>query len=474
VVEPPVVESPDSSLADTAPLPVKEVPSAERPPEGAPAPADPPVSAAQPTPQDDSPTAPLGAPPLVSLPPPPTSDSTSESLWRQSEALLHLARGQAWTQDLEERLWEITETAASVLSLARASVWTFEDEERTRLRCVDFYSAVRDTHESGQLQTARDHPLYFAALHSERPIVAHDAKADPRTRELAGGSLVPSQSRIEAPVVVAGRLAGVVRLEHEGSPRRFEHHEERFAASLADLAGLALEAQERRLKEAVARVGEERVRAQRDALAELSRGEALARGRLEGVLQEVTEAAARVLRLERSSVWVYAPDYKSLFCLDSFESASVRHGRGDEIEAERAPRYFESLKAGGRLSLTDAREEPRLAELVAEGHVPPGIASRLEVPIHLVGRLAGVLWSERAGTPKSWLADEERFAEALAGFVALVIATSERRRTENELRRALEDLDRYPTPRTADTSPSAPPPVVDRAPDAFDEDLGDA
>ena len=238
------------------------------------------------------------------------TDLASESLWRQSEAILHLARGQAATQALEERLWEITETAASVLSLARASVWTFEDEERTRLHCADFYFAVRDVHESGQIQAARDYPLYFAALHSERPIVAPDAKADPRTRELLDGSLAAAQSRIEAPIFVAGRLTGVVRLEHEGLPRRFEHHEERFASSLADLAGLALEAQERRLKEAVARVGEERVRAQRDALAELSRSEALTRGQLNGVLHGVTEAAARVLRLDRASVWVYAPDYQ--------------------------------------------------------------------------------------------------------------------------------------------------------------------
>lgn len=487
--EAPEVPTPSADLAAAAAAPVEPEPAFEPPVEG---------EAALRRREDPVPSAPEGPPPVppedpvpVAVPadPPPAgrapapaavapatataaTDPTSESLWRQSEALLQLARGQAATQALEERLWEITETAASVLSLARASVWTFEDEERTRLHCGDFYSAVRDVHESGQTQAARDYPLYFAALHSERPIVAPDAKADPRTRELLGGSLGAAQSRIEAPIFVAGRLSGVVRLEHEGSPRRFEHHEERFASSLADLAGLALEAQERRLKEAVARVGEERVRAQRDALAELSRSEALTRGRLSGVLHEVTEAGARVLRLERTSVWVYAPDYRSLFCLDTFERGAARHSRGAEIAAERAPSYFESLKAGGRLSLTDAREEPRLRELQAEGHVPPGIAARLEVPIHLMGRLAGVLWCERAGRPRSWLADEERFAEALAGFVALIIATSERRRSENELRRVLEDLDRSDTPPAEGAEPpAASPRRAEQAPDAFDEDL---
>ncbi len=456
------------------------VPAAEAPQPPGPEAAPPPVPEASRPIAEPPPAAPPLTVPSVVAPPvvaaPPTADPASEALWRQSEALLDLARGQAAAQALEERLWEITETAASVLSLARASVWTFEDEERTRITCADFYSAVRDAHESGQAQSARDFPLYFAALHSERPIVAHDARADPRTRELPGGTSSVSQARIEAPVFVAGRLAGVLRLEHEGSPRRFEHHEERFAASLGDLAGLALEAQERRLKEAVARVGEERVRAQRDALAELSRGEALARGQIEGLLHEVTEAAVRVLRVERASVWVYAPDYESLFCLDAFDRAAARHGRGTELPREAAPAYFEALREGGRLVTTDARADLRLAELLRDGIVPPGISARLEAPIHLVGRLAGALWCERAGAPRTWLADEERFAEALAGFVALSIATSERRRTDNELRRVLEDLDR-PGPQPGGTTGAESPPRGQGAasvPEGFDEDLGDA
>jgi GAF domain-containing protein len=69
--------------------------------------------------------------------------------------------------------------------------------------------------------------------------------------------------------------------------------------------------------------------------------------------------------------------------------------------------------------------------------------------------------------PRAWLADEERFAEALAGFVALSIATSERRRTDNELRRVLEDGD------LAGPRPEAPR-EKGRTSEGFDEDLGDA
>ena len=470
----PATETPGEALETPEALPLPSLPLRESYGAAvaseetvAPAPEEgvlPPPPEPAPLPAPEAPPTTVALAPEVASPSRP--DPASEALWRQSEALLDLARGQAAAQALEDRLWEITETAASVLSLAGASVWTF-DHEYTRLTCADFYSAIMDAHESGQAQSAQDFPLYFAALHSGRPIVAHDARADPRTRELLGGGPALAQARIEAPIFVAGRLCGVVRLEHEGSPRRFEHHEERFAASLADLAGIALDAQERRLKEAIARVGEERVRAQRDALAELSRGDALARGHIEGVLHEVTEAAVRVLRVERASVWVYAPDYKSLFCLDAFDRAAVRHDRGAELAEETAPTYFEALRTGGRLITTDARTDARLAELLQAGIVPPGISARLEAPVHLLGRLAGALWCERAGAPRTWLADEERFAEALAGFVALIIATSERRRSEHELERVLEDLDRN-EPRSHKTPP--PPP----ANEGFDEDLGDA
>ena len=81
--------------------------------------------------------------------------------------------------------------------------------------------------------------------------------------------------------------------------------------------------------------------------------------------------------------------------------------------------------------------EPRLRRAPGRsGIVPPGIAPGSRRPCTSWAAWRASLWCERAGAPRSWLADEERFAEALAGFVALIIATSERRRTENELRRA--------------------------------------
>jgi GAF domain-containing protein len=264
---------------------------------------------------------------------------------------------------------------------------------------------------------------------------------------------------------VAGRMAGVLRLEHDDALRRFEHADESFARSLADLVGLALEAHERREAESRARASEERIGAHQAALTLLSRSDALSQGKIEGLLTEVTEAAARGLGAERASVWVFAPDFKSLFCLDVYERTSGRHARGQEIREGDLPAYFDTLRAGGRLVTEDARDDLRLRDLVRDGLVPPGFTGRLEAPVHLFGRLAGRLWVERADTPRAWLEDEERFAEALAGLVALSIATSERRHSEAEVGETLREL----------SGAKSPPTSVPAAPGGgFEEDLGDA
>jgi GAF domain-containing protein len=415
---------------------------------------------------DDEPEVPEAPAPEPEAPP---LDPAAELTLRQAESLLRLARGQASRQALGERLWEITEAAADVLQVARASVWTFDGPERTRIACRDLYTVERDLHEEGGEQGAGDYPLYFAALHSERPIVTQDARTDPRTHELVA-SAAPPQARLECPIFAAGRMAGILRLEHEGGPRRFGHEDERFAATLANLLGLALEVQERREAEARAAASDERQRRQQAALTLLSRSDALTRGRIEDLLTEVTETAVRELAAERSSVWVYAPDFKSLFCLDVFERTSGRHQRGQEIREETAPGYFDTLRAGGRLATEDAREDPRLRELVRDGLVPPGFTGRLEAPLHLFGRLAGRLWVERADTPRPWREEEERFAEALAGFVALGIATSERRKTDAEVQATLSEL----SGTRAEAAPGgAAPGRTSATPESFEEDLSD-
>lgn len=149
--------------------------------------------------------------------------------------------------DLEEVLRSVTEAAAHAMMIDRVNIWLFADEG-SKIRCIEFYDRVHREHSSGGIElTAADYPAYFRALEEERTIVAHDAQADPRTREFAEGYLDVHgiTSMLDAPLHSGGDVIGIICHEHVGTARVWTEEEQRFAGSLADLASLALESRER-------------------------------------------------------------------------------------------------------------------------------------------------------------------------------------------------------------------------------------
>ena len=100
---------------------------------------------------------------------------------------------------------------------------------------------------AGASLEAAAYPAYFRALESGRAVAASDAHRDPRTAELAADYLAPLGigAMLEAPIRHDGRLVGVVCHEHVGPPRQWLLDEKSFAASIADLVAMALDAGER-------------------------------------------------------------------------------------------------------------------------------------------------------------------------------------------------------------------------------------
>lgn len=181
-------------------------------------------------------------------------------LSRAHAALLQLARSQAFQGDnLIQDLRQITEIAARALGVARASVW-LSDVEHSRIRCIDLYEPTLGRHCDGMELLFRDHPAYFRALELQRVIVAHDARADPRTRDYAATYLVPRgiTSMLDVAVRQRGAFRGVVCVEHVGPTRRWSVQEEVLVCAFADLVTLALEASERQLAEHALAEREER------------------------------------------------------------------------------------------------------------------------------------------------------------------------------------------------------------------------
>ncbi len=160
--------------------------------------------------------------------------------------------------DLASMIRTTTEEAAATLGIDRVSVWFFDDDG-THMICNDLFRRDCNAHESGDRIATSNWPNYFQAVESSRIVAANNARQDPRTRELTDSHLEPLgiTSLMDVPIRLHGKIYGVLRHEHVGPPKEWSLEEQDFAASLADMIALQMEANERHKAErALARVNE--------------------------------------------------------------------------------------------------------------------------------------------------------------------------------------------------------------------------
>jgi diguanylate cyclase (GGDEF)-like protein len=178
----------------------------------------------------------------------PASVVAERRMRRQQAGLLQLLADDRVTQrPIDEALRRITEVAGRTLEVERVSVWLFS-ESHTHIRCHNLYRRSLRSHMAGPELEAAAYPAYFRALESGRALAAADAHRDPRTAELRDDYLVPLgiASMLEAPIRHDGRMVGVLCHEHVGTARQWLLDEKGFAASMADVVAMILDADERR------------------------------------------------------------------------------------------------------------------------------------------------------------------------------------------------------------------------------------
>jgi len=185
-----------------------------------------------------------------------------KQLLKHNTVLVKLARNKAlYRGDLQVALREITEAAAHTLLAEKAGAWLY-DEARSKLQCIDQFTRRNQQHSQGAEIAAADYPDYFRALEEHRTICADDALSDIRTRELAK-SYFPQAgtlSTLDAAVRLGGQTVGVICIEQVETARNWTVEEQNFAASLADLVSLAIEASERERTQIALRQAEQKYR----------------------------------------------------------------------------------------------------------------------------------------------------------------------------------------------------------------------
>jgi len=154
----------------------------------------------------------------------------------------------------------------------------------------------------------------------------------------------------------------------------------------------------------------------------------------------ITETGGSALGVERVSIWLFNEDRSAIVCRDLYVLSTNSHEQGTVLEARHYPRYFEALASDVALSTSDARTDPRTDEF-REHYLPLfGITSMMDAPIHLHGKVVGVLCHEHTGPLREWTSEEQSFAASVADQVALSLEAEERALAETALRSTKNQL----------------------------------
>lgn len=163
----------------------------------------------------------------------------------------------------------------------------------------------------------------------------------------------------------------------------------------------------------------EKLRKQMGAIVDLMTQRSLLFGDLQETVRRVDEVATTVLPVSRASVWMRDSAFAKITCVDLFDANKGLHYTGAELHASDFRPYFEALQTERTIMATDARNDPRTSCFTRAYLEPNGIGAMLDVPIIARGKVIGVTCYEHVGGVRRWDADDERFAYAMASFVAL-------------------------------------------------------
>jgi len=354
-----------------------------------------------------------------------------KNLLNQQKALLKLSKHENIRKgELKAALKEITETSSNFLNVERVNVWLF-DEKHTKIQCLDSYEKSKNIHTEGEELLVEDYPAYFKALEVGRVIAAHDAHTDPRTREFSGSYLSPHNitAMLDAPVRLGGEVVGVICHEHVGEDSRIWTAEEQaFAASIADLVSLAIEAYERRRAEERLRLREH----QQAVMAGLGQ-RALSGIELIELMNNCVTAVARTLEVEYCKVLELLPERNVLLLRAGvgWKNGLVGHatvGTGADSQAG----Y--TLLCNEPVVVEDLRTETRFSgSSLLRDH---GIVSGMSVIIRGKERPFGVMGAHTT-RHRAFTEEDINFLQAVANILAEAI---NRKQTEEELLRHTMDL----------------------------------
>lgn len=160
------------------------------------------------------------------------------------------------------------------------------------------------------------------------------------------------------------------------------------------------------------------------------------------VLKEIGSRIAACIGIRRVNIWLFSETRKQLVCIANYDAETQSFDKGEVINESDIPNYFAHLLTDEILVINNIQTDPITQDLKDNYCRNYNIYSMMDVPIHVEGKLAGVLCYEQVGEFKEWTDEEQFFALAINQLVSLVLETRKRRHAQIHLEKALEDKER--------------------------------
>ena len=167
-------------------------------------------------------------------------------------------------------------------------------------------------------------------------------------------------------------------------------------------------------------------------------------------LKSTTELASQSLEAERVCVWLFNEDQSEMVCQDLYQLSHDSHEKGLTLKSKDYPNYFRALKEKGAVAADDAQNDPLTNELTEEYLKPLGITSRLSAAILLQSDFVGGVSAEHTGPLREWSEEEQTFLISIADLVTLALEIARRQQTEIELKKHKYRLEELVEERTAE------------------------
>ncbi len=131
----------------------------------------------------------------------------------------------------------ITQIVSEAINVALVSIWKLSDDG-TELQCLSIFNSESKILEEREIIQTKLYSEYFRVMMTDGLILTSDAQTDPRTAQISQSYLQPLgiTSMLDAGIMIQGKIAGIVCLEHIGPGRTWHSDEQAFVSTIASFA----------------------------------------------------------------------------------------------------------------------------------------------------------------------------------------------------------------------------------------------